>query len=139
MLGIGVLKIVAVGSRVTCNPPPTDTDEDYLVLVGEDFTYETLFDAGFEIGGSEIVDPCEGYFDFFQSFKKEDSNVNYIITSEAKFFEDFVFASNIAKKLNLSEKQQRVNLFQIVLYDNYDADAEYDGEGFRVMFKGVDD
>ena len=36
------------GSRVTCDPPPTDTDEDWLVLVTEfDTLHYALVDTGF--------------------------------------------------------------------------------------------
>lgn len=122
VLGKGVLKIVAVGSRVTCNPPPTDTDEDYLVLVDEDFEYETLIDHGWDLGGSEILDASEMDETNFQSFKNSDSSVNYIITDNEDFFDQFIYASNVSKKLNLLEKRQRVDLFQIILYLNLQGD-----------------
>lgn len=116
-------KIVAVGSRVTCDPAPFGTDQDYLVLLNKvDEIYEVaevFEEEGFTIGGSEVVDAAEegDPNGGFSSFKKGD--INYILTANEEFFNKFIFASNIAKKLNLLEKEKRINLFQIILYDNF--------------------
>lgn len=46
-----------VGSRVTCSPPPTDTDQDFLVLVAKDklsvFTEELTVNKWTKEGGKE--------------------------------------------------------------------------------------
>lgn len=118
-------EIVAVGSRVTCSPPPLDTDIDYLVLTQPGAFWKVVWalDAGgYELGGSEVYDASDCHLGVvseggFQSFKKGD--VNYIITCDEGFFKQFVFASDIAKKLNLLDKKDRVALFQIILYDNF--------------------
>jgi hypothetical protein len=49
------LDILPTGSRVICDPPPMDTDEDYLCLVDTGVVnkfIEDLTDHGFIIGGS---------------------------------------------------------------------------------------
>lgn len=110
-------KCVPVGSRVTCNPPPTDTDEDFLVLVAvEDWNdlCGCLDYEGFEMEGSyapEVgVTPDEG----FLSFRK--GTVNFILTTSEEFFNLFMAATMEAKRLNLMLKEERVALFQKMLY-----------------------
>lgn len=125
------LKIEPVGSRVTCNPAPTDTDQDYLVLFkNEDSFYDAVeelrWDHGFEVcGDSDYFVPADEGFQesYFQSFRKGD--LNYILTFHKGFFEDFMKATAIAKEYNLLHKHERVSLFQWVLYDSFcDAHAE---------------
>lgn len=119
-----IKEIVPVGSRITCNPPPTDTDEDFLVLA-TDFQslVEDLLDQGYTVCGEEdYVMPIEEHMecdvDFFQSFRKGDTNL--IVTQSEWFFKDFLRATEIAKQANLLKKENRVVLFQWVLYDAYD-------------------
>lgn len=114
--------IEPVGSRVTCVPAPTDTDQDYLVLANSEHDfYEmagTLQGYGWEMCGDEEytipIEEClpEGYF---QSFRKGD--INYIITSHKEFFKCFMEATAVAKQHNLLRKQERVALFQWLMYD----------------------
>lgn len=110
-------KCSPVGSRVTCSPPPTDTDEDFLVLVDE-IDWEDLVgcleEKGFEMEGSyapEVgVTPNEG----FLSFRK--GTTNFILTCSEEFFNLFMAATLEAKRLNLMLKEERVALFQKMLY-----------------------
>jgi hypothetical protein len=117
------LEIFATGSRVICNPAPTDTDQDYVVLVKPGLFWEvieSLADNGYDVGGSQVFDITEETprdDESFLSWKRGD--VNYIVTESKTLFDDFVHATNIAKKLNLLDKQQRIDLFQIILYDNW--------------------
>lgn len=106
-----VLSIVPVGSRVTCDPPPTDTDRDWLVMVTDinDFA-ELVDDAGWEYGGSGEGDPD------FMSFRKGIDNL--IVTDDLFFYDKFMLASTLAKRFNLMKKEDRVALFQAVLYNN---------------------
>lgn len=105
-----------VGSRATCNPAPTDTDADYLCITGnlpqvrerlEGLGFETTTDAEYE-----------GMRSSFISFKRDD--VNVIATDDGEFHRAFLAATSIAKRLNLLKKQDRVALFQAVLYRNAD-------------------
>jgi hypothetical protein len=112
-------RITAVGSRVTCNPPPVGTDQDWLVHVAED-QYDkfakALMDDGWEVGGSAIpidVDYRNPH-EKFNSFTKGEDNI--IATASAEFHRRFLSATATAKALNLLEKQDRIRLFQAVLY-----------------------
>ena len=115
-------RIEPVGSRVTCNPPPTDTDEDYLVLLKSDDGWDEFCDMmdkeKWEFDGSDIDDAADTReeWDRFQSFSK--NGINLIVTSSELFFRRFMAASSVAKRLNLMNKCDRIALFQAVLYGN---------------------
>lgn len=117
-------KIVAVGSRITCNPPAIGTDQDWLVLyssvVYQEFMQD-MHDAGWSIGGSKI--PLEDNIlptdQQFNSFVLGENNV--IATASPIFFQRFLAATSIAKRLNLRAKADRIALFQAVLYAQADA------------------
>ncbi len=99
-----------VGSRVTCDPPPMNTDEDYLILVAANrfaALEAEVVGQGFVLGGSRVGDE-------FRSYKLE--AVNLIVTTKAEFFDRFMAATSVAQRLNLLDKADRVALFQAVLY-----------------------
>lgn len=111
-----------VGSRVTCNPPPVGTDEDWLVLVAAATSLGNLdYDVrseGWRLGGSLDADenvpiPDD---DRFWSYTKGEKNL--IITRSPVFYKRFMAASSVAKRLNLLDKADRIALFQAVLYAN---------------------
>jgi hypothetical protein len=117
LANVFVIKWEHVGSRVTCNPPPTDTDDDYLLLVSDhrSFRNDVLLE-GFEIGGSMWLDshtPLESE-DRFSSYTK--GQVNLIVTQDEIFYRKFIAATVVAKRLNLMSKEDRIALFQAVLY-----------------------
>lgn len=107
-----------VGSRVTCNPPPTDTDDDWLCLAHDlpEFV-EAAMAEGFIVGGSGFSDEPMS----FVSLKRDGDSLNLIATSCAHFFDGFVLATDLARRFNLMDKGDRIALFQAVLYGN---DAE---------------
>lgn len=110
--------IKPVGSRVTCNPPPMDTDADYLCWVKphRDCNFMgTLLHAGAEIGGSKPENE-EASEDFVSYTVGE---LNIIATCSQKFHHRFLAASSVAKRLNLMDKAYRIALFQAVLYGNF--------------------
>lgn len=109
-----------VGSRVTCDPAPPNTDVDYLVLVrpGEMQDAEhTLFMDGYEIGGSVILPSGESVPCSFRSFRK--GNINLILTEDLIFLGRFLAATSVCKRLNVLSKPDRIMIFQAVLYGNY--------------------
>jgi hypothetical protein len=111
-------RIEPVGSRVTCDPPPTDTDCDYLALLkcGE---WWVDFRLAMEADGWDVGDDPEGspYIDsdtHFRSIRK--GSINLIVTDRIWFFDRFMAATAVAKRLNLLGKPDRIALFQAVLY-----------------------
>lgn len=110
--------IVPVGSRVTCNPPPMDTDEDYLVLVKDkEAAIAGLKSLGFEF--SKDPKTLKEYERMNNTAQWEFTslffgNVNYIVTTSEFFFERFLTATHICKALNLLNKADRVMVFEAV-------------------------
>jgi hypothetical protein len=107
--------ITPVGSRVTCDPPPTDTDEDWLVhSYNVQKAIDLLSQNGFTLDNPNLhYAPDTGAFN---SWRK--GNVNVILTKDYDFNRRFLAASAMAKRFNLLEKPDRVALFQAVLYGN---------------------
>ena len=106
-----------VGSRVTCDPPPIDTDIDILVLTNNHIIFlQTAEKIGYELDGSGVGDRFGLEEIRFFSIKYND--VNLIVTPHEDFFKRFIAASTVAKRLNLKHKSDRVALFQAVLYHN---------------------
>lgn len=113
---IGALEWSPCGSRVTCAPPPMNTDADYLVVLPNDdaeisAAVGILADAGFEWEGSEHY---QMELNTFMSFRRED--VNLIVTRSAGFAERHKLATAVCKSLNLLEKKDRIVIFQAILY-----------------------
>lgn len=114
--------IAPTGSRYICNPAPMDTDEDWLILVHPDKFEDILSHicvSGYELGGSDIFAAEDTYvteWEGFQSWKK--GEINLIITTSKDFFDKFVKATEIAKEQNLLLKDDRIMLFQKILYNN---------------------
>lgn len=111
------VSITPVGSRVTCNPPPTNTDEDYLVCVHplKEKDLSSLMDlVGADYEGDETYRNESGSESAFKSYRL--GNINFIVTSDSVFHERFLAATSRAKELNLMLKQDRVALFQTILY-----------------------
>jgi hypothetical protein len=112
--------IEPVGSRITCNPPPEDTDIDYLVFVPEKKManlLEALDLSNWTMLGSNIAPetrpPVE---DRFHSYRLDEYNL--IMTSSESFFAKFMAATHVAKELNLLDKRDRIVMFQAMLYGN---------------------
>ena len=120
-----ILATAHVGSRVTCNPPPTDTDDDWLYFVTDitEFVNEALAD-GFYIDGSLMggeVNLSQLPGGLFVSLKKRQDVRNLIVTSDHTFYERFLAATHVCRRLNLQDKTDRIALFQAVLYgERYD-------------------
>ena len=102
----------AVGSRVTCSPAPVDTDRDWLVLI-KPGAEKLLPENGFSQDGSPQFYTGNDNGGF-RSWRKGELNV--ITTPDNEFFQRFITATALAKRFNLLNKQDRIALFQAVLY-----------------------
>lgn len=119
-------RITAVGSRVTCSPPPENTDQDWLVLVDEKEVgpfFAHLLRASWVVGGSLIPNEFNQLPENarFNSFTLGVDNL--IVTASKEFHDRFLAASSVAKRLNLLDKADRIALFQAVLYAKISDDA----------------
>lgn len=116
-----IRRICAVGSQVTCDPPPPikDSDYDYLCLVWSlKKSHDKLSRQGWhcKVARDSSYTGSQPYFNV--SFSARFDNHNLIVTNRRWFYNRFVKATTLATKLNLQDKQQRVDLFQYILYDN---------------------
>lgn len=119
----------AVGSRVTCNPPPTDSDEDYALLMSSNEARQSemvlVFSRlGFELEGKDYGRDDEE----FQSWRLEDYdkkiNVNLICMWDVVLFEKFIAATRLCKVLNVMERGKRVLLFRTVMHGKFPEDED---------------
>ena len=105
------------GSRVTCNPPPVDTDADYLVQVPRTDSkiaglVSYLSGRGFEWEGGEHYQMS--MTGDFMSFRHD--YINFIVTANEVFAARHRVATGLCRQLNLMQKPDRIALFQAVLY-----------------------
>lgn len=119
LLGFHDATPTPTGSRHICDPSPTDTDEDYLVLLPTAEVMEKLTDEleakGFEWDhGAEYEGGAENTFNSYRRGK-----LNLILTADGDFAKRHQVATNICKTLNLLKKPHRVMVFQGVLYGNH--------------------
>lgn len=112
-LSSGPYVIVPVGSRRTCDPAPTDTDDDYLVLCqNKNETVRCLKDWGFE--------PPENIEEYIELHKCEFTSLrfgelNFIVTDNYKWFSKFLTASYFTKKYNVMDKKDRIEMFNAIM------------------------
>jgi hypothetical protein len=86
---------------------------DYLVLASGPGMCLMLEDNGWELGGSDFAD-SSGDPSAFRSYTK--AEVNLIVTCSLPFFNKFMAATSVCKRLNLMSKPDRIAVFRAVLY-----------------------
>jgi hypothetical protein len=124
---IDVISFYKTGSREICNPPPMDTDEDWCVKVNPEVDLgnaqvpsveqnlkgliDQLFESGYKINGdypdSDSI-----------SFKKDE--INIILHKTDLSYNLWYVATQVAKKLNLINKEDRIMLFNAIIGGEYD-------------------
>lgn len=105
---------------MTCNPAPTNTDADYLVMVKPGVDAGLSMDnalraSGYRLGGSKPTD-TEAVPEGARFWSYTRGEVNFIVTQSDVFHARFLAATSVAKRLNLLDKADRIALFQAVLY-----------------------
>jgi len=108
-LNVNAIEVHRCGSRVTCDPPPTDTDADYLIRVS-DFAYgEELIELGF-------MPESSAYSNTFKSYRR--GILNLIVCKDVVFYEKHRLATHVCQRLNIMDKDHRIVVFQAILYGN---------------------
>lgn len=108
--------IYQTGSSVICNPPVIDTDIDYIIYTNEDIKLDTFLKCEGFIESCKDREEYDLTDEGFYCYRKE--NINLITTTSFPFYLKWVTATKLAKKLNLLNKEDRITLFQFVLYGN---------------------
>lgn len=116
-----VEKAFLTGSREICSPPVMDTDIDVMVKVRS-----KRFATALRKNGWEVFDKRGDKYAKSQNPNDHDNwfvscrngPVNIIYTESWPFFNKFHAAHRVAKRLNLTDKRDRIALFQAVLYAN---------------------
>ena len=110
------------GSSYICNPPVTDTDEDFFVqaLLGQmDALGKELEDDGWSVTYDDPEYTIEKNREIpFITARKGKQNL--IIFQDDEAFIAFDKATEVAKRLNLLKKEDRVMLFQAVCWGRGD-------------------
>lgn len=110
--------IYQTGSSVICDPPVLDTDIDYVICSREkDSTKLVEFVQSVGFRGS-LADRAKYSLGKEGFYCLRRGSINLLVTGDYYFYEKFVIATKLAKKLNLLKKEQRIALFQFVLYGN---------------------
>ena len=99
------------GSNYICSPPVEDTDIDYVVFVKGTLQSAKayLHNEGWNLCGKEYD---EGSTEWFAMRKGKD---NYIVMNDQERFSKWVNATELAKKLNLTNKDHRILLFNTII------------------------
>lgn len=116
LLGLApmVERIFPTESRIICDPPVLNSDSDWVVLVKdtEAFHIQAITEGWIPPTSGDGHSQVPG----FNSYRRGVDNL--IVTSDAEWFEAFDVATYAAKKLNLLNKNDRITLFQAVMYRN---------------------
>lgn len=97
------------GSRYICNPPVTNTDEDYILLVVTDPSIcEWFTNQKFVASVNDAYTHMKK--DGFISYRRD--HINLIATNSRNFYNNFVKATELAKEFNLTDKKHRIMLFE---------------------------
>ena len=99
------------GSLYLCNPRPSNTDEDILVLVDE-YDLSSFESMGFCRHHEDTYDPL---YPTFESLRK--GRINLVVTSDSEFFLKFKNATEEAKEKNILDKEKRIEFFSNKLYE----------------------
>lgn len=108
------------GSRVTCYPAPYQSDYDFLCFLPNpdnmEFLFNRLSSLGFTSEGEDYE--MEGELEAFKSWR-DSNNVNLIVTYNYEFYKNHLNATALCTALNLMNKEDRIILFEAVLYKKF--------------------
>lgn len=101
------------GSRVICNPPVLDTDEDFVLLVDSYTNVQTKLEAlGYvKSNNAHYRDVDEPMID---TYRRPHDNVNLIVTDKMNDYTKWRVAHCLAKEFNLRDKVHRTMLFRAI-------------------------
>lgn len=102
--------IFPTGSRIICQPPVLNTDEDWYVLVENYSKFDALLDMDYTSPEKSKEEYPEMDGDDFKTYRKDE--INLIVTEDRKFFLDGYLATCLCQGINAFHKDLRINIFQ---------------------------
>ncbi|HET8688945.1 MAG TPA: hypothetical protein VFM18_20235 [Methanosarcina sp.] len=111
------LDFIPTGSREICNPAPMDTDYDIVALITKN-GWRVPEKFGFKSSNADEVHYDMAAFYEFECFRM--GEINLIVTPDLHFFGLWKKATSIAKERNLLDKNDRIVLFDEIMYDPED-------------------
>ena len=109
------LAVEPYGSRIVCNPAPTDTDEDWIILAQNPYVDERLVKIGFRRTDRDYGH--EGHGHPIHSYRREELNI--LVTTDREFFRRTMEATRLATRFNLLDKADRVALHEVLVDQIY--------------------
>lgn len=106
--------IYQTGSSVICNPPITDTDIDYVIYTNKEYELDTFLKSKGYTKSCAEKEEYDLENEGFSCYRL--NNINLIITTNREWYLKWVLATEVARKLNLKVKADRVMLFKAILY-----------------------
>lgn len=101
------------GSKYICNPPVLTTDEDY-------YAYAPNQEATIEALKGEGWNPCtENEYDDDAFIALRKGVYNLILLFNVTDYVTHVQTTELAKRFNLTDKQDRIDLFELVRNGSY--------------------
>jgi hypothetical protein len=112
-----LIDLFPTGSRIICNPPVLNTDEDWMILIQPKSFHLALkllskhqfYEGGFMFPINNSPKAV--------SFKSNSNDLNLLVTDNVEYFDSFRNATKLATKLNLTNKKDRITLFQLAMGD----------------------
>jgi len=120
----GVLRVDPTGSRYICDPPPMNTDLDVICLVkGSHSKYiPFLKEMGFTHTSLDEPEKYEGIESYIDCYRF--GEINLILIKDNEFYLNFLLATELCKSLNVLDKNKRIEIFQNILYDDFEDDRK---------------
>lgn len=117
---VDIRDIHPTGSSYTCEPPVLNTDVDFICQVDslQEFV-PVAQDLKWVLGGADYG----AYMGPFKAFRSD--NINLIVTDHPLFYQQYVTATELAKRFNLLDKKDRIDLFQAIV-DKHDYSPKRD-------------
>lgn len=113
------LEFIPTGSREICNPPPMDTDYDIVALITDE-GWGVPRKFGFISSSANKEEYELSAFYQFECFRF--GEINLIITPDKDFFDMWKKVTKIAKEQNLLKKEDRIKLFDDIMYSMEDSE-----------------
>jgi hypothetical protein len=117
-----VMDMFPTGSRVICDPPVLDTDEDWVLMVPHRKAFRPFLR---ELGFTQTSRTYYRVTSSITTYRHPDNSLNLIVTDEQDMFDRWREATEIATQENLTNKEDRIKLFELITGRNKHSKYRY--------------